>query len=132
MCEQRIVDDEHGCKKLVYKRPPVTTSYASTESCDLPIFNGGGRGNSDGEEKPTPNPCNYPVVNNDPLCPTSYSHMFGGKPCPAVGLACAYPGAGDGTADPRCFSTAMLWCRPSADAGADAGDGGAGTWVPAQ
>src|SRR5204862_288804 len=33
MCEQRIVPDEHGCFKLTYKSPPVTTTYAGTESC---------------------------------------------------------------------------------------------------
>jgi hypothetical protein len=41
MCEQRIVDDVHGCKKMVYRNPPVTTTYAGTESCSDPIFNGG-------------------------------------------------------------------------------------------
>ena len=41
MCEQQLVDDEHGCKKLVYQTPPVETTYAGTGSCDSPIFNGG-------------------------------------------------------------------------------------------
>ncbi len=40
MCEQQIVDDVHGCKKLVSKTPPVTTTYASAESCKMPVFNG--------------------------------------------------------------------------------------------
>jgi hypothetical protein len=55
MCEQRIVDDIHGCKKMVYKTPPVATSVAGTGSCSDPIFNGqspygkdaGGDGNAD-------------------------------------------------------------------------------------
>jgi hypothetical protein len=41
MCEQRIVDDEHGCKKMVYKIPRVATTFAGTGSCDSPAFNGG-------------------------------------------------------------------------------------------
>ncbi len=40
MCEQRIVDDEHGCKKMVSKVPPKTTFYAGTQSCKMPVFNG--------------------------------------------------------------------------------------------
>jgi hypothetical protein len=41
MCEQRIVKDEHGCDVLTYKQPPVATTYAGTESCSEPVFNGG-------------------------------------------------------------------------------------------
>jgi hypothetical protein len=40
MCEQEIVDDVHGCKKMVYKSPPVTTTYAGTGSCSDPVYNG--------------------------------------------------------------------------------------------
>lgn len=43
MCEQQIVKDEHGCDKLTYKVPPVTTTYAGTGSCSAPVYNGGGR-----------------------------------------------------------------------------------------
>jgi hypothetical protein len=43
MCEQRIVKDEHGCDKLTYKVPPVTTTFASEGSCSGPAFNGGWR-----------------------------------------------------------------------------------------
>ena len=42
MCEEKLVDDEHGCKTLVYKTPNVETTYAGTGSCDSPMFNGGG------------------------------------------------------------------------------------------
>lgn len=50
MCEEKLVDDAHGCKTLVAKTPPVETTYAGTESCDSPIFNGGGfdAGHDDG------------------------------------------------------------------------------------
>jgi len=41
MCEQKIEPDEHGCPALVYKSPPVTTTYAGTGSCSDPEFNGG-------------------------------------------------------------------------------------------
>jgi hypothetical protein len=41
MCEQRIVDDVHGGKKMVYRNPPVSTTYAGPQSCSDPIFNGG-------------------------------------------------------------------------------------------
>jgi len=43
MCEQQIVKDEHGCDKLTYKIPPVTTTFAGTGSCSAPVYNGGGR-----------------------------------------------------------------------------------------
>lgn len=43
MCEQQIVKDEHGCDRLTYKTPPVTTTFAGTESCSAPVFNGGDR-----------------------------------------------------------------------------------------
>ena len=43
MCEQEIVKDEHGCDKLAYKVPPVTTTFASTGSCSHPAFNGNDR-----------------------------------------------------------------------------------------
>ena len=41
MCEQRIIDGEHGCKVLTYKTPAVRTTYAAPESCEDPRFNGG-------------------------------------------------------------------------------------------
>lgn len=135
MCEQRIVDDVHGCKKLEYKTPPVQTTYAGPESCSDPIFNGAGLpGNGPGSAKPT---CDAPAVNNDPRCPPSYgwSQCSGSPACPAVGLRCAYPNAGDGPNADGCFATAMMWCVPEGglpgtfDASAD---GGAGTWICAQ
>ncbi len=69
----------------------------------------------------------------DPRCPAMYSFSYFGMPCPAVGLSCAYPGAGDGTAN-GCFATAMMWCHGEGgvgdlDGGADAGPG---TWTVAQ
>ncbi|MDB4998324.1 MAG: hypothetical protein JWM74_5756, partial [Myxococcaceae bacterium] len=55
MCEQQIVDDIHGCKKMVYKSPPVQTTYAGTGSCSDPVYNGqnpygtdGGKDGGDG------------------------------------------------------------------------------------
>lgn len=47
MCEQRIVKDEHGCDKLTYKIPEVSTTYAGTASCSAPVFHGG----EEGEER---------------------------------------------------------------------------------
>ena len=49
MCEQEIVKDAHGCDKLAYKVPPVTTTFAGTGSCSSPAFNGGGH-------RPPPSP----------------------------------------------------------------------------
>lgn len=110
LCNQRIVADEHGCRKMVFDPCP---------SQSVPS-------------------CNYPSVQNDPRCPASYSYSFGQKTCPEVGLRCEYPGQGDGTTD-GCYATAMLSCvaDTASDAGpdatADASDGGqSGTWVFAQ
>jgi hypothetical protein len=134
MCEQRIVDDEHGCKKLTYKTPPVTTTFAGTGSCSDPIFNGGGpdSGAHDGGDGGT-SVCDYPDAGNDARCPAVYKFSLLHQACPAVGLTCAYPGQGDGTSG-GCFATAMLWCvadggLPNQDAGPDAGPG---TWLVAQ
>lgn len=65
--------------------------------------------------------CSYPPVNNDPQCPQTYSSSYEAQPCAHVGLACAYPGAGDEVNG--CYATAMMWCN---------GDGGTGTWTVAQ
>ncbi len=77
--------------------------------------------------------CSYPPENNDPRCPPSYSYSYGGQPCPAIGLTCAYPGAGDGTTD-GCFATAMMFCHGDGGPGdLDGGvEAGAGTWTVAQ
>jgi hypothetical protein len=77
----------------------------------------------------------YPDANNDALCPAFYSTFYWDMPCPFPGLACAYPGRGDGTSD-GCNATAMLWCKGSAgvaEAGpADGGaDAGGGLWIGA-
>jgi hypothetical protein len=78
-----------------------------------------------GMGQPEPPACSYPPANNDPGCPATYSFSLYQQPCPAIGLACAYPGRGDEMPD-GCFATAMAWCK---------GDGGAGTpgtWTVAQ
>lgn len=141
MCEQRIVDDVHGCKKLEYKTPPVQTTYAGPESCSDPIFNGAGLpGNGPGSAKPT---CDAPAVTNDPRCPPQYAwSMCHGTACPAIGLSCAYPNSGDGPMADGCYATAMMWCVPEgglpdtfdagADASADADASTPGTWICAQ
>jgi hypothetical protein len=46
MCEQEIVKDSHGCDRLTYKAPPVTTTFAGTGSCSHPVFNGQDRPDS--------------------------------------------------------------------------------------
>src|SRR5262249_49694304 len=78
--------------------------------------------------------CSYPPVNNDPLCPRSFSHTYQGQVCPRVGITCSYPGAGDGEGK-GCFVTAMRWCYGDGGIG-DLGDGGtdagSGFWTTAQ
>ncbi|MFO0677976.1 MAG: hypothetical protein U0169_15680 [Polyangiaceae bacterium] len=48
MCEQEIVDDVHGCKKMIYKLPPTPTTIAGTGKCDAPPFVDAG---ADGQAK---------------------------------------------------------------------------------
>jgi hypothetical protein len=45
MCEQRIVDDVHGCKKMVYKLPPYPTTAAGPGPCT--VSDGGADASSD-------------------------------------------------------------------------------------
>jgi hypothetical protein len=83
--------------------------------------NGGGPGNVD---------CGYLDANNDPQCPTRYGDVcipVSQRTCSTPGLACAYPGAGDGPDSHGCFATAMAWCKVPPGA-----DGGLTKWVCAQ
>jgi len=63
-----------------------------------------------------------------------YSAGYDCRPCSPVGLACSYPGAGDGNG---CFAAAGLSCEP-ADGGVvstcagNAGDAAVGYWVATQ
>lgn len=79
--------------------------------------------------------CGYPDADNEAGCPANYTIGFQCKPCWPVGLSCAYPGAGDGTAN-GCYGTAGLTCH-AADSGiggcaGDAGDAGSGYWIATQ
>ncbi|MBK6695753.1 MAG: hypothetical protein IPG50_26610 [Myxococcales bacterium] len=115
LCNQRFVNDEHGCKKFEYDACSSTWPESPPQT------------------QPGPVACNYPVVHNDVRCPATYSFTWVSKACPQVGLTCAYPGAGDGA---PCAATAMMWCVGDAGVagiGADAAvDAGPGTWLIAQ
>jgi hypothetical protein len=70
--------------------------------------------------------CAYPDVRRDPGCPAGHQDSCG-SPCSTPGLACAYPGVGDGPDPQGCLATAMAWClSPAFDAGS------AAIWICAQ
>jgi hypothetical protein len=84
----------------------------------------GGAGSTSSGTGSTAVDCTYPPQNNPADCPASYSFSYSGQPCPAEGLECWYPGAGDGDGQ-GCFYTAMLRCTSMFT------DGGAAVWVGA-
>jgi hypothetical protein len=75
------------------------------------------------------NDCGYADATNDPQCPAKYSDVCtpSAQTCSSPGLACAYPGAGDGPDPGGCFATAMAWCKVPLGA-----DGGTTKWICAQ
>ncbi|HLK39594.1 MAG TPA: hypothetical protein VKU41_22720 [Polyangiaceae bacterium] len=119
-----------GCSSSLSSNGPDGAAEASFPGAD----GGDGGGLPDSGEAgvaPEAGPdCSYPAVANDPHCPSTYSGLGAqARPCSPVGLACAYPGAGDGTSS-GC-ATAMMWCRVDGGDG-DAGATGMGSWVVAQ
>jgi hypothetical protein len=93
--------------------PDVSARDAEDAAADLPVD------------------CGYPEVSNDPQCPATYPDSAGcGQPCSTPDLHCSYPGAGDGTNVPGCYSTAIAWC--TVPLGADADAGSATKWICAQ
>ena len=76
--------------------------------------------------------CGTSIVRNDSRCPSSYSLAYECQSCSPAGLACMYPGAGDGTSN-GCFATAVLRCvAVDAGVGGCAADAASAAWVAAQ
>jgi hypothetical protein len=66
------------------------------------------------------------VAHNEAGCPATYDTSALPTACAPIGLACSYPGSGDGTG----CNAANLSCTAAlGDAGADAGQG---RWVATQ
>jgi len=121
------------------------TSFTSDDSCSIPctgadaggdatVTDGAVDSGADGNVD-----CQYPDdAGNAAECPATYSSSYQDTLCPQIGLSCAYPGKGDGTAN-GCYSTAVLLCNaPDAGFGGhdaaifDGADAGSGFWTAAQ
>jgi len=78
--------------------------------------------------------CGYAEAGNEVGCPSTYSAAQARQSCSPAGLACSYPGQGDGIPGiPGCFSTAGMVCTP-ADAGLGGGplEAGSPYWLVVQ